>query len=129
TITGQVQILGPQGWRITPRQMHFSIPPGQSVELPVHMVFPVSEVAGYKRLEARVDFVADQPYQADLYAPMELGLRNIQFDASLSYQRGPHGGQVNAVVTQFIANLGDTPVSLYAFAQTAGFARQEGIIS
>jgi len=129
TITGQLQIVGPEKWRITPGQMNFSIPPGQTIELPVQMVFPVSEVAGYKRLEARVDFMADQPYQADVYAAMELGLRNIQFDASLSYQRGKQAGQVNAVVTQFITNLGDKPVSLYAFAQTAGFARQEGIVS
>ena len=38
-------------------------------------------------------------------------------------------GQVDAVVTQFVTNTGSEAVSLYAFAQTPGFARQEGIIS
>jgi len=51
------------------------------------------------------------------------------FDANVSYRRGQNFNQVDAVVTQFITNQGDKPVSLYAFVQTPGFPRQEGIIS
>lgn len=129
TITGTMQIVGPVNWRISPGQTHFSIAAGGKMELPVQMIFPVSEVAGHKQLDVRMSFQADQSYNLHMHSPMELGLKNITFDASVSYVRNERTRKIDAVVSQFVTNTGTKPVSLYAFAQTQGFARQEGIIS
>lgn len=129
TISGTMQIVGPEKWRIAPGQTHFSIAAGGQMKLPVQMIFPVSEVAGHKHLEVRMVFQADQSYDVHMFSPMDLGLKNITFDASLSYRRNEHTRKIDAVISQFVTNTGSEPVSLYAFAQTAGFPRQEGIIS
>ncbi|MCX5658125.1 MAG: hypothetical protein NTW19_00185, partial [Planctomycetota bacterium] len=129
TISGYVQVTDPADWRIDPRRSHFAIAAGQTTTIPMHLSFPVSEPAGHKRLVARFDFTADQRYQVDLNAGLELGLRNVDFDASLALVPDPETGKTDVVVTQLIANTGSRPLSLYAFATLPGHPRQERVVS
>src|SRR5205085_2906680 len=85
TLNGQMTILGPQNWRIEPSQVPLSIPPGESITLPIQIIFPISEVAGPKELLARFDFTADRHYRFDGTAPLMLGLKEVQLDGSLSW--------------------------------------------
>ncbi|MBI1336750.1 MAG: hypothetical protein GC164_07295 [Phycisphaera sp.] len=129
TISGSVFITDPRDWTISPRKYFFSIASGQSEELPVRIMLPISEVAGRKTLVARMDFIADRRYQTDLTVDLEVGLSDIDFDATLAMEAGTEPGTLDAAITSVVSNTGLKPVSLYAFAALPGFPRQEHIIS
>jgi len=123
TISGSLQIIGPEEWTIQPRRRQFSIAAGDTAEFPVALRFPISELAGDKTLRVRADFVAEKRYVIDMATPMEVGLDDVMFDATLAID-----GK-DAVVTQIITNTGEQEVALYAFAQVPGYRRLEKIIA
>lgn len=129
TISGHMTIIEPRSWQITPQRHFFSIPAGEMSRVPFSFSFPVAEVAGIKRFVARFDFTADVPYVVDLSTELEVGLRDVSFDASLTMEPGSAPGSIDAVVTSLITNRGREPLSLYAFAAAPGYPRQERIIS
>ncbi len=129
TITGSFRLTGPEGWTLQPAQHHFSIASGRSATFPLRLTFPVSEVAGPKRLTARFDFTAEQRYQIDMTTPMELGLTGVDFDATLAMTPGEKPGARDAVLSIVVTNTGDTPQSLYVFASLPGHERLNRPIS
>jgi len=137
TITGSLRFTGPEGWDVQPVRHQFSIPARGRITLPVAMRFPIHEVAGLKSLTAEVEIVADRRYVIDLSTPLELGLPDIHFDATLSIveSNDSERTQINpdapkdVVVTCVITNLGDQNRSLYAFANLSGHPRQERVIA
>ncbi|MEE9211126.1 MAG: hypothetical protein V3U29_00560 [Phycisphaeraceae bacterium] len=129
TMSGYMQFTGPKGWQVQPARRQFSIPSGQTMTIPVAVRFPISEVAGRKRLTARFDFIADRRYRVDVSAPMKLGLPGIDFDANVTLEVDPETGATDAVVNALTTNTGDEPVALYSFAQMPDHPRQERIIS
>jgi hypothetical protein len=129
TISGHMIVLDPHDWQITPRKHYFSIASGQSSEIPLTLMFPASEVAGIKHLRVRFDFLAHHRYEVDLTTPMELGLRDVSFSATLSQEYDPRTSTRDAVVTQVITNQGKKDLALYAFASMPGFPGQVRIVS
>jgi len=129
TITGHLNIIGPESWDIQPSRHRFSIASGQTARQAVRLNFPVTETAGMKRLVAHFDFTANQRYQVDVFAPMELGLSLVGFDATLAIVTNPKTGLRDAIVTQMITNKSDDTIALYCFAHLVGFSRQERIIA
>jgi len=129
TISGFMTITQPERWRIQPERIYFSIAAGETHEIPIQMLFPVSEVAGTKMLEAHFDFTADQHYVVDFATPLTVGLKDIDFDANLSLELNPKTGKIDAIVTQLITNRGTQPLSLYAFANLHGYPRRERTVS
>lgn len=125
TINGQMRIIEPAAWQIQPQRTVFALSPGQALAVPVVIRFPLWEVAGPKTMVARFDFMADRSYRVDLSTALELGLKDIDFDATLSLQREPDSGRVDAVVRSLITNRGKDTVSLKAFAFLPDFPRQE----
>lgn len=130
TINGRLQFTGPAGWQVQPAQHTFSLSPGQTMRLPVTMTFPFAELAGEKRLTARFDFTADRHYEVELFAPLELGLKDLDFDATLALRPAASGAAdaVDAEVLCVLTNNGDKPMSLSLFAQLPGMVRQDRII-
>ncbi|MEM1108405.1 MAG: hypothetical protein AAGH99_06910 [Planctomycetota bacterium] len=128
TISGNFTITGPEGWTIRPRRHVFSIGPGRTLELPLALRFPISEVAGGKKLRAEMEFTADRKYEVEFATPMELGLEGVRFEASLALEQGAAPGTVNAAVTTIITNTGNEPISLNVFAKLQGHARKERLI-
>jgi len=129
TISGQMQMLGPDGWRHQPTRHFFSIASGKTVNLPVTLTFPIAEVAGPKTLGARFEFTAQRKYTIEMSAPMRLGLPGIGFDATLALEPGEQPNTEDAVVSCVITNKGDKNKALYVFANLVGHPRQERIIS
>lgn len=128
TISGHLRITGLPDWMIEPRRLHFSIASGQSTSIALRIMFPVSEVAGSKRFTATATFMADQQYSVEIITPIKLGLRDVDFDATLVLERDSQTSKVDVVVTQLITNKGVEPISLYAFAYMPNFPRQERIV-
>lgn len=130
TISGSLRFTGPEGWDVQPIRHSFSIPAGGSVRLPVVMTFPLHEVAGRKTLTAEVDFVADRRYRVQLWTPLELGLPDVEFDASLTFEASSDPAAApDALVTCLITNTGDAPRSLYVFANLFDHPRQERVVA
>ena len=129
TINGQMQIFGPSGWRSQPARNHFTIAAGQTIKLPLTFTFPIAEVAGSKKLQARFAFTAEQQYEVDLSAPMELGLKDVDFEANLAVEPGIDPGTRDAVVVALVTNTGAAPKSLFVFAALSEHPRQEIPIS
>ncbi len=129
TISGHFHVLEPADWLVNPRRQFFSIAAGATADFPIEMSFPVSELSGPKTLSARFDFVADQRYVVDLTTDMEVGLRDVVFDATLALITNPQTGRDDAAITMLITNTGGNNLALYAFANLTGYPRQERIIS
>ena len=128
TITGQLRVTGPAGWTARPQHHGFSIPPGETIRLPVLLTLPVSEVVGLKELTAEVELIADRPYRFEAKTPLEVGLNGIRFEVSLNLEPSAEAGATDAVATCIITNTGGESLSLNAFAQLPGHPRRERLI-
>ncbi len=129
TISGNLRITGPGNWSSQPTRHFFSIPSGRSVTLPVGLSFPVSEVAGPKQLTARFEFTADEPMLIDLALPIEVGLEDVTFNATVALVPGKEPGTEDATAAAVVTNTGTQKLSLYVFANLRGHPIQERIIS
>lgn len=125
TISGFMYITGPKRWRIQPQRRFFSIASGESSQIPLKMVFPVSEVAGAKRLVATFDFTAEQRYKVKMSTAMEVGIKDVGFDAGVTIEPSADGQQTDLVVTELITNKSSEVLAIHAFANLRGFPRQE----
>jgi hypothetical protein len=128
TLGGSMHITGPEHWRIEPRVLRLSIPAGQTLQVPVALMFPVSQLGGAQQLTAQFDFTTDRPYAVELTAAMEIALPGVEWDAQLSVERQTDG-TLDAVVTQMLANRKDEPISMFAFAAMPQSPRQEQLIA
>lgn len=128
TLNGYYIITGPERWTIQPQRKHISIAPGDTTEVPIAMRFPIHENGGYKQLTAAFVFNVGEDYQLTLTAPMELGLKGVDFEASVIVQPGRAPGTNDAIVTLSVTNTSEQRQSLNIFAGLQGHARRELII-
>jgi len=128
TISGRMRIREPDSWRIQPRTHLFSIAAGDTKQIQLQLMFPVGETAGPKKLVADFDFTADRQYTVQLAAPMELGLKGVSLDPTLTLDKDPQTGVVDAVVTLQVTNHGKEAKSLFAFANLYGRRREQRLI-
>lgn len=129
TISGYMRITGPKNWKSKPTRHFFSIPGGRSVTLPTALAFPVSEVAGDNKLTARFEFTADDPMVIDMSLPIEVGLKDITFNATIALSPGEQPGTEDASAAAVVTNTGDETLSLYVFANLRGHPIQQRIIA
>ncbi|MEX2673186.1 MAG: hypothetical protein WD294_13865 [Phycisphaeraceae bacterium] len=129
TISGRMRVTGPERWDIQPQMINFSIPAGQTLDIPITLTFPISEFAGPKRLTVDLQIEADRNYELELAAPMMVGLENVEFHATASTEAQPDGEPADAVVTIVVTNLGEREQTFYAFAMAPEHPRAERIIS
>jgi len=125
TITGKVRLDAIEKWAINPRLMPFSIAAGKEIRIPMELTFPISELAGEKRLAAQIEIDADQQYKLDATIPLEIGLKDVELNPTLNIDRDT--GDI--VVTSMVTNRGEEPRSLYAFITAGDLARQQRIIA
>ncbi len=128
TLNGVYTITGPDGWSIQPQRKHLAIAPGDTLEVPISIRFPIHEDGGHKPLTADLVFNVGEDYQVSLYTPMQLGLRGVDFDASVIVEPGKEPGTSDAIVTLNITNTSDQRQSLSLFAGLQGHARRELIL-
>ena len=132
SLNGTYTITGPDKWTIQPQVKRVSIAPGGTAEIPVAMRFPIHEDGGHKTLAARIVFNSGEDYAVTLHAPMELGLRGVEFDASVIVQpsQDPDAkpGTQDAIVKLTVTNTADRRQSLYLFAGIEGHGRREIVV-
>lgn len=120
TISGSLYITEPGGappgggapdrsWRISPRDVRFSIKPGERARLPVSIAFSPYEEAGPRELIAQAQVSADRNLPlVRLAAPFEIGLDHLKLDAT--YRYADAGGHSSLVIEVVVTNTGDAPV-------------------
>jgi hypothetical protein len=128
TVSGRFTITGPEDWTVKPSRHSFSIAPGDTIQLPIALKFPVHEVAGAKQLTADFDFTADRPYRVQFATPLRLGLEGVRFEASLALRSGTAPGTVDATVTCIVTNTGQEDLSLNVFGTLTGYGRKERLV-
>ncbi|MEM9021024.1 MAG: hypothetical protein AAGC44_10705 [Planctomycetota bacterium] len=128
TMNGSLRITGPEGWAIQPVLHRFSIAPGRTIEVPLSIRFPIQEPGGLKALTAEVQFETDDKYELTLMAPIELGLRDVEFDATVVLEPGQTPGTLDAVVTLNATNRGDERIGLYLFTSLRDHPRNELLV-
>jgi hypothetical protein len=129
TISGRFTVTGPRGWTIRPFRQVFSIAPGDTLELPITLQFPIHEVAGDTKFSADFEFVADKSYQISMSTPIRVGLEDVRFEPSMTLEPGRQPNSVDAMVTCIVTNTGSDTLSLKTFASLPGHPRRERLIA
>jgi hypothetical protein len=128
-VSGSIHVQRSPGWRLTPRQLDFVIRPAETIRLPVNIVFDRSIIAGAKSLEADVDLTADRDYHLHLCTELEVGWENIEMTAVWQIVDNARTGRRDLVITQYVTNRGDRPVSLDAFLRAPGVGQNRRVIT
>lgn len=118
TVSGEVQIVKPDtrsadsGWNISPSgRIPFTIPPGQTQQIPIAMSFSPVEEAGPLDAVAAVRLSADREYPVlRLRTRLVIGLEGLDIEATA--RRYPDENGPDLLVSAFITNTGDTPRTL-----------------
>lgn len=140
-ISGRLVIVEPGGfssgverdrsWKVSPRQVHFSIGAGRTARLPIVMSFSPVEEAGSKPLVVDAELDGRPEYgRIRLRSTFEVGLEALRVD--LTYRFAPTPAGPDVVVEAQAANNGAAPVTLEltAFAPPgAGFPRARASVS
>ncbi|MBL1216559.1 MAG: hypothetical protein D8M59_03600 [Planctomycetes bacterium] len=130
TLAGQLRIDEPESWKYKQRVLSFSVPAGQTVDIPFSFATPIFELAGTKELvvEATVSSSGLEGVPSlRLAAPIEVGYRRIILQAAHHYATAPDGTEF-LIVTEEITNDSDEPVWLEAFALAKGHPYQRADI-
>lgn len=106
SITGRVNIRGPQNWSIEPRSAEFRLAPGAPWKQPLEVVQP-NDVAGGRQM-VRLDFEiqADRLYRFTMYRPLEVTLDDVNFEGQAMLN---NRGEME--VRQRLTNQGKKPAS------------------
>ncbi|MDX1564092.1 MAG: hypothetical protein R3236_01745, partial [Phycisphaeraceae bacterium] len=56
TLSGTLRLVDRPHWKIEPRLHRVSIPPGQTLSLPLRITFPINETIGTKKIKAVLEF-------------------------------------------------------------------------
>ncbi len=108
SISGRLELVGPQRWLLTPWQMRFALRPGEVYRHELTMRFPYNETAGPKVLTARLVIDADQVYELEVPTPLKLRLEGIDV------QTLPQFLDDRLVIHQSITNRTLQPVNFRA---------------
>ena len=119
-LAGQIVMLPPRGWNVSPNPISFDLGPGQDFEQTLDFMIPPRQVASEQLLG--VDLHLRQPELQDLHVdvPLHVELRDIVV-RGLAWWDGN-----DLVVEQTLHNLSLRPVSFDASCQVPNRARAEG---
>ncbi len=130
-VSGALRIDAPESWAPQPRVLHFSLAPGEEAAIPFDVTLGVGEEAGLRAVHASALLQAGATERLiRLRVPVEVGLPTVLLSSVVSVapprQRNAEG---DVVVTLLVTNTGGSRLTLEAFAQAPGFAREQAPIS
>jgi hypothetical protein len=129
-ITGRLRLAEPVEWTIAPRVIPFVLGPGEASRVPVELAFTPGQEAGRQRLIAEIDLAAERRYPVMRWPlALDLGLPTVDLSPSYRIEPSPAGRGMDLVVSLLITNLGDSPLTVEAFAQAPGYRAFEAPVS
>jgi hypothetical protein len=108
-ISGQVRIIPPPRWIVTPSRIDYSLARDQTERYRLSIRFPLSEYAGEKEILARVTLDSNRELLLDVALPLELASREISVTAMAQVV-----GE-RLVIRQSVTSFADRPLSFDGF--------------
>ncbi|MDY7107473.1 MAG: hypothetical protein SYC29_02445 [Planctomycetota bacterium] len=128
-VSGSIRLRRSSDWRLTPRRLDFIVRSGETVRLPINIIFDRSIIAGEKSVEADVRLAADRDYRLHLRTGIEVGWKNIEMTAIWHIADNARTGQRDLIITQYVTNRGERPVNLDAFLRAPGVGQNRRVIA
>lgn len=128
-VSGSIHLRRSPDCRITPRRQEFVIRSGETIRLPLNIIFDRSIIAGTKLVQADVDLTADRDYRLQLHTDVQVGWKNIEMTAIWQVVENARTGQRDLIITQYVTNRGDRAVSLDTFLRAPGVGQNRRVIS
>jgi hypothetical protein len=122
-IGGTLKLKPPEGWRIDPQILTFTLNPGETFDREVTIEFPYNSFAGPKTIQAQFSIQGETDNVFTVPVMLNLGLSDVGVQ-TLAIRDGN-----DIVVQQMISNYGDKPIDYTAFAIYPGTARQERLVT
>lgn len=122
-IGGTLKLRPPDGWRIDPQILTFTLNPGEVFERDVTIEFPYNSFAGPKTINAQFSIQGESNTDFTVPVMLNLGLSDVGVQ-TLAIRDGN-----DIVVQQMISNYGDKPIDYSAFVIYPGQARQERLVT
>lgn len=116
-ISGTLRLRPSDEWEVNPRVSRFTIGPGGATRLPIELVMDRDILSGRKVFDADVQIVSDREYNIHVTAGFTLGLDDLHVSAA--WERD--GATDNIIITEYISNRGDEPVTVNGFVHAPGF--------
>jgi len=122
-IGGTLKLRPPEGWRIDPQIMAFTLNPGETFDREVTIEFPYNSFAGAKTIAAQFTIQGETDSTFTVPVMLNLGLSDVGVQ-SIALRDGN-----DIIVQQMISNYSDKPIDYTAFAIYPGTARQERLVT
>jgi hypothetical protein len=139
-VDGRITILEPGGltspdpakrdrtWRISPRSVPFSMPPGQETRIPITMALSGIEEAGPRDFIAELELSGQREYTpVRLRTTIDLRLEQLELDLSYRFAPTPEGPDL--VVEAQVTNKGQAPGTVELAGFGKGYPRSKASIS
>lgn len=136
---GRLNILEPGGlsediaerdrtWHIAPRVSTFSIPPGESVRIPITAAFSAVEEVGPKAFIGEVEFTVDRDY-GPLRVRTTFEVRMESMDLDVAYRCTPTPTGPDVIVEVQATNHGKAAATLELSAFAPGYPRAKAAVA
>ncbi|QDT71985.1 COG1470 family protein [Lacipirellula limnantheis] len=123
-VSGMVEIVGPEGWQITPARSDFKLAAGESFAKPIQVTLPFDATGGTSPV--RIDFVVDgeRQYRFSVYRNLIVGDGQLELD---TYTRLEEDGTL--VVEQRMVNFNSDPLDFKCQLYAPGRRRQRAQVT
>jgi hypothetical protein len=76
-VSGTVELIGPEAWKLNPRRTNFRLSENQSLEQPFDIVLPFDAVSGPHGLRADLEIQAERTYRFSIYRHIDVGMGDV----------------------------------------------------
>jgi len=128
-VSGWIRLRETGDTQIKPRRREFALRPGETIRLPITILFDRSIVAGAKRIDADVMLSAGRDHRFRVHTTLTVGWREIEHSASWTLAMNAGTGEQELVITQAVTNRGDRILNLDAFVVASGVGQNRRAIA
>jgi len=120
-LTGELEILTPEGWTISPRTLPFSLEPGETLQQKLMLTLLPGQPTRQRDLDVRLALHAPRPAMLDFVVPLTVGLAEIESEVVARWE-----GE-RLVVEQVVLNKSGREVSFDAVCDAPRRPRMQGL--
>ncbi|MBA4106180.1 MAG: hypothetical protein C0485_10500 [Pirellula sp.] len=123
-VSGTIEIVGPEGWQITPARSDFKLAAGETFAKPIQVTLPFDATGGASPV--RIDFVVDgeRQYRFSVYRDLTVGDGQLELD---TYTRLEEDGTL--VVEQRMVNFNAAQLDFKCQLYAPGRRRQRAQVT
>ena len=109
-ISGQIKIVTPEGWRVSPAEVPFKLASGETLNQPFEAILPPDAASGRQNIRFDFDIMADRRYKFSVRRQIDVGLDDVTVAANTRLN-----DQGELEIEQRLTNETDNAVSFKCF--------------